>query len=110
MLFSSSRGEEDEVLYNMVLILTRLPEPYWSHWTNRKLYFDEDGKWVGDNRKLSTNARTFLRIGSSAMDAEERSMFEDLLRKMVVYDLEERIKIYEVVASPWFVKYRRDKL
>lgn len=93
LLFCSSYGNKDEVLLNMVLVLGMFPEPYWSRCTSRRLYYDDNERWIGDEKKLRKNAGTLLEIWFGAMDVEERGMFEDLL----TYDV-----------SPWFVECCKD--
>ena len=41
----------------------------------------------------------FLKLSDKAMNGEERRLFEDMLRSMVVYDPEKRITAENVVAS-----------
>ncbi|KAK9483125.1 kinase-like domain-containing protein, partial [Lipomyces starkeyi] len=43
-LFESFLGGPHEVLLQIVQILGKLPEPWWSSWDKRHVYFDEDGK------------------------------------------------------------------
>lgn len=38
-------------------------------------------------------------------DEEERKLFETMLRGMVDYDSEHRMKMTDIVKSEWFVKY-----
>lgn len=96
--------ESDEVLCDMVAYLGKLPEPYWTSWENRKLYFDDEGYSVYDRSGLATSFGEFLEDQEIKMDDEARKMFEDMLRRMVVYDPADRIKADELVASQWFVK------
>jgi len=93
-------GRDDTILREMVRLIGMLPEPYWSSWENKKEYFDDEGnwRWKGDPRTLSTSSGKFLKLSDKAMGGEERRMFEDMLRSMVVYDPEKRITAKEVVA------------
>lgn len=45
-------GSDDTILREMVRLIGKLPEPYWSSWENRKNYFDDEGnwRWKGDPR------------------------------------------------------------
>ena len=61
---------------------------------NKKEYFDDGG----DPRKLSASSGEFLKLSDKAMGGEERRVFEDILRSMVVYNPEKRITANEVVA------------
>lgn len=110
LLFPSAYRQEDIILREMVLVLGRFPEPYWSLWTNRALYFDYDGDWVGDESKLSCVSGVFLKVQDEQMDDEEMRLFEDMLRSMVIYDPDRRINADDMVATPWFVKYCMQKV
>jgi serine/threonine protein kinase len=50
-LFATFFGGRDEVVRQMVQTLGKLPEPWWSEWTPRKRYFNDDGRprseWEG---------------------------------------------------------------
>jgi uncharacterized protein YaaQ len=52
----------------------------------------------GDPRTLSASSGGFLKLSDKAMDGEERRMFEEMLKSMVVYHSEERITAEQVVA------------
>ncbi|KAK9234416.1 protein kinase [Lipomyces kononenkoae] len=43
-LFEIFSGTSREVLRHMVEILGKFPEPWWSSWEERNVYFDDDGK------------------------------------------------------------------
>jgi serine/threonine-protein kinase SRPK3 len=43
-LFGDWIGTKEDVLRQMVQAFGKLPEPWWSKWKNRGLYFDEDGE------------------------------------------------------------------
>ena len=93
-------GSDDVILCEMVRLIGKLPEPYWSSWENRKDYFDYEGNWWWnrDPLTISPASRMFLKLSNKAMNGEERRMFEDMLRSMVVYDPEKRITAENVVA------------
>jgi serine/threonine-protein kinase SRPK3 len=105
-----SFGKDDDTLREMIFLLGKLPEPYWSRWSNRARYFDDDANWVGEKRHLRKISGQFLKLwDEDVMDTEERRLFEDMLRSMVVYDPERRINADDVVNSSWFVKYTPTK-
>jgi len=93
-------GRDDVILREMVRLIGKLPEPYWSSWENRKDYFDNEGNWWwnGDPLTISPASGMFLKLSNKAMNGEERRMFEDMLRSMVVYDPKKRITAENVVA------------
>lgn len=43
-LFASFFGTEDEIIRQIVQTLGKLPEPWWSSWQSRSMYFDEGGE------------------------------------------------------------------
>ena len=93
-------GGDYVILCEMIWLIGKLPEPYWSSWENRKDYFDDEGnwRWNGDPLTISSPSGMFLKTSDKAMNGEERRMFEDMLRSMVVYDPEKRITAETVVA------------
>ncbi|KAJ6558424.1 kinase-like domain-containing protein [Mycena vulgaris] len=110
MLFTGGCGifpglKADQTLREMVILLGKLPEPYWSSsWGNRKLHFDDEGNWVGKAGELPKVSGMFLKLGEETMCDEDRKLFEAMLRSMVVYDPEKRLTAEDVVQSPWFIK------
>ncbi|KAJ8508434.1 hypothetical protein ONZ45_g9288 [Pleurotus djamor] len=105
-LFMSSR-REDEILCEMVFLLGRFPETLWSRWPNRPNYFDDQGNWVGGSRHHLSGK--FLKLSKDVMNtAEESELLEIMLRGMVRYEGESRMKVEDVMASEWFLKYARD--
>lgn len=99
-LFSSYYGIEKEVLREMVRTLGKFPEEWWSKYEARKEYFDEDGNLKLDSKKLAPISARFLKVypGKDLSEADVQQL-EMLLRKMVVYDVRQRITAQEVVDS-----------
>lgn len=103
-LFLSS-FKEDDILCEQVLLLGRLPESLWSRWRNRHQYFDDQGNWIGPPSRHRP-LRQFLKFREGEMDDElERTLFETMLRGMVCYESERRMKVDEMMSSEWFGKY-----
>ncbi|TDL22501.1 kinase-like protein [Rickenella mellea] len=101
-------GVDDRILREMVLLLGKLPEPWWSLWDKRNMFFDEEGKLLSTHVKETPMSGVFLKVDTESMgDCEERMMFEKLLRSMVHYEADRRITAEEVVNSHWFEKYCR---
>ncbi|KAF8149448.1 kinase-like domain-containing protein [Crassisporium funariophilum] len=94
-LFSSYRGDEDEVVREMVLILGKLPEPWWRQWKGRKEWFDGNGIFTGDRTKLPPVSGKLVKV--FGMGEEDRKAFERLVKKMVCYEMKDRISADEVV-------------
>lgn len=107
-LFFSRTEDEDELLREMVLVIgQKLPEPIWSSWANRALYFDDDGNWVGKNPRPEWSGQMMYDFTGSktTMDDTEKGKLEKMLRSMVEFDPSKRATIDEVIASEWFVEY-----
>ncbi|KAF2755575.1 kinase-like protein [Pseudovirgaria hyperparasitica] len=117
-------GEIDEYLYHLVLMLGKLPEPWWSTtWKARRECFtdemDSDNRpeQTGDpesrtNESSSIGSRLkghlFWDWDTLSMDfskhitpPEELEGFVDLLEKLLRYDPAERLTAREVSRHPW---------
>lgn len=138
-LFASFFGGRDEILRQMVQALGKLPEPWWSSWGKRHLYFDDDdGKprtsWVnniplaveyplirqildigmeddqvcfkdGDEATASfaqLDNRSILEPSGMKLTEAEAYLFEDLIKKIVKYNPDERLPVKEIISHPWF--------
>jgi serine/threonine-protein kinase SRPK3 len=97
-LFNSYRGIKKEVLREMVLTLGKLPDRWWTKWEDRSEYFDENGTFIGDTKKLLRVSGKFLQIPSDRMDGEELEELERVFRMMVSYEITDRISAAEVVG------------
>ncbi|TDL20736.1 kinase-like protein [Rickenella mellea] len=97
---------DDDILRAMVLLLGKLPEPWWPLWDKRSETFDVEGKVLPAYKKVVPGPVKFLDVSAKVMgDREERKLFEELLRSMVRYEPERRITAEDVVESHWFAKY-----
>jgi serine/threonine-protein kinase SRPK3 len=101
-------------------LLGKLPEPWWSKWVERSMFFDEDGRPIHAPLEYQTSIRGRLqqihardqesdpRIASiyekagTALTETDVAVLGDLLEKMLRYDPEERITMNEVLKHPWF--------
>ncbi|TDL13890.1 hypothetical protein BD410DRAFT_316996 [Rickenella mellea] len=83
-------GVDDRILREMVLLLGKLPEPWWSLWDKRNMFFDEEGKLLSTQVKETPMSGVFLKVDTESMgDSEERMKFEELLRSMFDMSLRE---------------------
>ncbi|KAH0839399.1 kinase-like domain-containing protein [Lanmaoa asiatica] len=128
-LFDGFFQSDAYILRQTVETLGRLPDPWWSSFEERKLWFEEDGepKSVEAQERAGvllqaskSSIREKLRsIGTQddppsfdegpmveksgvKLNEEEVELLEDLLDKMLRYSPEERIGMREVVEHPWF--------
>jgi serine/threonine-protein kinase SRPK3 len=124
-LFNSDFTSGSLVLRNIVRTLGKLPEPWWSKFEERHVWFEENGEpKVQVNgepmfpaRKTSVR-KLFQRIGGdekvgserlgpimdspgTRLEEEELELLSNLLEKMLRYQPEKRITIKEVVRHPW---------
>lgn len=128
-LFESFFGSDSDVLKQMVAMLGRLPDPWWSAFSDHHTWFEEDGEPKsmevqerdGVTLKVSNSSiREQLREIGTQVDApedvegriieeydkrpteEEVALLGDLLERMLKYRPEERINMEEVIRYPWF--------
>ncbi|KAF9008400.1 kinase-like domain-containing protein [Cyathus striatus] len=95
-IFNSEYGHEEDVIHWMAQLLGKLPDRWWTRWTARSEYFDDnDVHRHGDTEYLRKNIGR-LRIGEYFC-AEEVSAFDSLLSQIFRYEPEERIDAEEVV-------------
>jgi len=96
-LFHSYYGFQKEVLREMVLTLGQLPDRWWTKWEDRSEYFDENGTFIRDRPEISPVSEKFLHIPPDRMEGEELEELERVIRKMVSYEIIDRISAAEVV-------------
>ena len=123
-LFSSFLKRD--ILKRIVETLGKLPDPWWGAFKERPKWFDEDGnpKATGTAKKTSIKQKLAMIGCQSAppshhrsrsgiidgpmtergtmLDDDEIEVLGDLLEKMLQYRPQDRIKMCEVVAHPWF--------
>jgi serine/threonine-protein kinase SRPK3 len=129
-LFDPFLGSDTLILKQIVEVLGKLPEPWWSSWEARQSWFDDETgepKPAEEQRKdgvllpaLKSSLHQKLReIGEqddapdvdggrmiektgTRLDEAEVELLADLLENMLRYRPEDRISIAEVVRHPWF--------
>ncbi|RDB29753.1 Serine/threonine-protein kinase SRPK [Hypsizygus marmoreus] len=126
-LFEAFLGGDDEILKEIVATLGKLPEPWWDAFENHHLWFDEDGmpkarelqqvllpaektsikqklESVGGQDALPATGDDgpMMERPGTRLDKMEIQLLGDLLKKMLRYRPQGRIKMREVVAHPWF--------
>ena len=116
-LFTTFFGAHSDIMWDNVLTLGKMPEPWWSAFEERHRWFEENGR---PKFRLKTSIREKLEmigVEDTPPEADDGPMIEavgtrleekevvllnDLLEKMLKYRPEERITIREVVQHPWF--------
>lgn len=96
LLFASYHGITKEIVREMVLTLGKLPDRFWTKWEERAEYFDDEGRFIGNTKLLPPVTGQFIKIYSDRMPPEEVTAFEELARKMVRYEPEDRLSADEV--------------
>jgi serine/threonine-protein kinase SRPK3 len=113
------------ILCEIVYLLGKLPEPWWSSFTDRSEYFDDNGnpKLQGGRKNIRAQLYSigtedfpphpgkqdgpmFEPLGTR-LSEEEVDLMDDLLGKMLKLRPEERITMDEVVRHPWFLHHDR---
>jgi serine/threonine-protein kinase SRPK3 len=126
-LFSDWVGTKDDVLRQMVQAFGKPPEPWWSMWEERGLFFDEDGEprrtWdngivraskfelqemiaeIGAEDEEKENPErscdVMLEANGTIVPEEEASQMKDLLEKILKWKPEERIPVKEIASHRW---------
>lgn len=121
-------GSVDQTFKEVVQTLGRFPDPWWAAWEARTQWFDEAGALkpceeqaeqsviVAQATSLLEKLREVGQRGNPPsgddgdmiekmgmkMDEDEIVLMEDLLRRMLRYQPEERITIKDVLNHPWF--------
>jgi len=128
-LFGDWVGTKDDILRQMVQALGILPEPWWTAWENRCLFFDDDGEprktWddgivrackfelnemiadIGaedeEDEEPERNCAVMLERNGVKVPEEEASQMKDLLGKILKWKPEERISIIEIIDHRWLL-------
>jgi len=128
-LFGDWVGTKDDILRQMVQALGKLPEPWWTAWENRGLFFDDDGEprktWddgivrackfeldemiadIGaedeEDEGPERNCAVMLEPTGVKVPEEEASQMKDLLGKILKWKPEERISIKEIIDHRWLL-------
>ncbi|KAF7866860.1 hypothetical protein EAF04_005701 [Stromatinia cepivora] len=128
-LFGDWIGTKDDVLRQMVQAFGKLPEPWWTAWENRSLFFDDDGEpkktWddgivraskfeldemiaeIGaedeEEDDLERNCAVMLEPNGAKVPEDEASQMKDLLERILKWKPEERISIKEIMDHRWLL-------
>jgi len=125
-LFTSFLASESSVLQEIVSTFGKLPEPWWSKFEKRHMWFEENGEpkvqvngkptfpaikmsiqkllqMIGDDEKVDRERDgPMVELPGMRLEEEELELLSNLLEKMLRYQPEKRITIKEVVRHPWF--------
>ena len=117
-LFETFAWDPDDIIAEMVNTLGRLPARWWDSWANRSEFFNPDGSWVTDFRRISTPV--FRRLHERMWDmgrgetpetcewdvtGGELKALEAMLRAMMTYEPAERPTAKQLLTSEYMVKW-----
>lgn len=126
-LFGDWIGTKDDILRQMVQAFGKLPEPWWTAWENRTLFFDDDGEprktWDDGIVRASKfeldemiseidaedaeeddperSCAAMLEPNSVKVPEDEALQMQDLLERILKWKPEERISIKEIMDHHW---------
>ncbi|KAL7626508.1 hypothetical protein AAE478_003280 [Parahypoxylon ruwenzoriense] len=117
-LFETFAWDRDDIIGEMVNTLGRLPARWWDSWVKRGEFFQPDGKWISDFRRISTPVFRPLRqrlwdMGRAEtpetcqwdVAGGELQALEDLLRGMLAFEPTERLTVEQLVASEYMTRW-----
>ncbi|KAI1122750.1 kinase domain-containing protein [Nemania abortiva] len=117
-LFETFAWDRDDIMAEMVSTLGPPPARWWDAWENRKEFFEPDGSWVRNIKRICTPVSRPLHQRMWDMgrgetretcqwDVERGEMraLEELLRGMMAYEPAERLTAEQLVASEYVVKW-----
>ncbi|KAI0915065.1 kinase domain-containing protein [Ustulina deusta] len=116
-LFETFGWDRDDIMADMVNTLGLSPTRWWDKWGDRKEFFEPDGSWVCNMKRVYTPAFRPLhqRIWDMGhgethetcqWDVERGEMWalEELLRSMMAFESAERLTAEQLMRSEYMVK------
>lgn len=117
-LFETFGWDRDDIMADMVSTLGPPPTRWWDKWENRKEFFESDGSWVRNMKRVYTPAFRPLHQRMWDMgrgethetcqwDVERGEMraLEELLRGMMAFEPAERLTAEQLMRSEYMVKW-----
>ncbi|EGD94343.1 serine/threonine protein kinase [Trichophyton tonsurans CBS 112818] len=119
-LFETFAWDPDDIIAEMVNTLgyEQMPERWWNSWKCRSEFFNEDGSWVSNFRRIGTPV--FRRLHQRMWDmgrgetpescqwdvaGGELKALEDMLRSMMTFEPAQRPTARQLMASEYMVKW-----
>ncbi|OJD16090.1 CMGC/SRPK protein kinase [Emergomyces pasteurianus Ep9510] len=117
-LFETFAWDPDDIIAEMVNTLGQLPDRWWNSWDNRSEFFNSDGSWVTNFKRISTP--DFRRLHQRMWDmgrgetpetcewdvaGGEFQALEDMLRAMMTFEPAERPTAKQLMSSEYMVKW-----
>ena len=117
-LFETFAWDPDDIIAEMINTLGQPPVRWWRAWAKRSEFFEEDGSWVSDFRRISTPVFRRLRQrlwemgrgeteGTCEWDVAggELRALENLLRAMMTFEPRERPTANQLLESEYMVNW-----
>ncbi|CAJ2505713.1 Uu.00g131070.m01.CDS01 [Anthostomella pinea] len=111
-LFGSGPDTEvNGVLLAMIKTLGTIPEPLWSSWADRRLYYYDDGtpQFMDDDfaassplEDLLTESSTTAASRNGPIDSGEAKLLADLLGQLLRYQADDRVRADKAQHHDWF--------
>lgn len=94
----AARCSKDDVVSEMVRLLGRLPEKWWTRWEARSRYRDEEGRPIG---KTELEAREPLesRISTFYLSGAQKTAFAKVLEGIFRYEPQDRLSASDIVTA-----------
>ncbi|KAH7907713.1 kinase-like domain-containing protein, partial [Hygrophoropsis aurantiaca] len=90
------------VVYELVLNLGKLPDRWWAKWSDRSKWFDENDVYIGQEdlkRMVEGKSQCFRITRWMKGPQDEIVKFENLVRRMLCYRVEDWISADGVIQS-----------
>ncbi|RAL16730.1 kinase-like protein [Aspergillus homomorphus CBS 101889] len=117
-LFETFAWDRDDIVAEMVNTLGHPPSRGWNAWAKRSEFFEDDGSWVADFRRISTPVFRRLRrrlwdMGRGETEllcewdvaAGEFRALGELLQAMLAFEPAERPSADQLLRSEYMVKW-----
>lgn len=117
-LFETFAWDRDDIVAEMINTLGQPPVRWWDSWPKRSEFFEKDGSWVADFRRISTPVFRRLRQrlwdmgrGETELTCEwdiaggELRALEDMLRAMMAFEPAERPTADQLLRSEYMIKW-----
>ncbi|KAF7559806.1 hypothetical protein G7046_g4352 [Stylonectria norvegica] len=120
-IYDSWVASDDEVLDDQVDLLGKLPQRWWQRWENRAEFWAEQGDDIelaptrhSDHRRWDWESRVELCIQKGRreekdmegqLSEEETEDFLDMMKRMIVFEPEQRASATEILRSRWVQKW-----
>ncbi|KAJ6114303.1 kinase domain-containing protein [Penicillium sp. IBT 16267x] len=117
-LFETFAWDRDDIVAEIINTLGQPPVKWWNSWVKRSEFFEENGSWVADFRRISTPIFRRLRQrlwdmgrGETEQTCEwdvaggELRALENMLRAMMAFEPGERPTADQLLRSEYMVKW-----